>query len=802
MFSRGNKKRWLFVLSVVILLCVTATTGNTSSMFNDPEQSTDNILRAIAPWYDLAWQYRKPITINNTSGGGLTDYQVMVTIKTQELIGAGKMQSDGADIRFTQLIDGTTLSYWIQSGINTASTIIWVKMPTIPTGSSDIYIYYGNTGASAVSSLANTFTSGSFTDPFTDTSKINTTDSVNVEVSGGEVRLQSITDTATYDFSSGAETDKWAWDVESDNDPPEASPNSETAATSEQYSWIATSDDVRWQLPDPGFRDYEWVKSEMTINEDVSIITRIDFSGEAYGSVSGTAKIYAYNISTSNWDLVGSGAVPNTAPDATITGSITTNFSNYIDVDGSLTWVFGLAATSQYLYVDYVKADVTYTGYTPGTLYSVLIPEDTSTRFAAGVELSWNDTEPANTDITYQLEYYTGTEWQLIPDAELAGNSTGFDTSPVDISSLVIDYGQIRLRANLNSSNGVATPSIQDWTVSYYYREYVSPEPELEKSSGSFTDTFTDTSKINTTDSVNVEVSGGEVRLQSITDATTTYDFSSGAGTDKWAWDVESDNDPPEASPNSETAATSEQYSWIATSDDVRWQLPDPGFRDYEWVKSEMTINEDVSIITRIDFSGEAYGSVSATAKIYAYNISTSNWDLVGSGTVPNAAPDATITGSITTGFSNYIDVDGSLIWAFGLADDSDYLYVDYVKADVTFTGYTAGTLYSVGIPVDTSNSFAAGVELSWNDTEPANTDITYQLEYYTGTEWQLIPDADLAGNSAGFDTSPVDISSVGSNYARIRLRANLTSSDGLATPSIQDWTASYYYWSGVGNEE
>ena len=59
----------------------------------------------------------------------------------------------------------------------------------------------------------------------------------------------------------------------------------------------------------------------------------------------------------------------------------------------------------------------------------------------------------------------------------VAGNSAGFDSAPVDISSMNTTYGQIRLRGNLSTSDDQLTPSVQDWQVTYYYREYVSPEP-------------------------------------------------------------------------------------------------------------------------------------------------------------------------------------------------------------------------------------------------------------------------------------------------------------------------------------
>jgi len=105
------------------------------------------------------WQYRRPVTINNTNNSNdLTDYQVLVVVDTASLIQQGKMQADGDDIRFTDS-DGTTLlPYWIEGPINDANTKIWVKVPSIPAqGTKVIYFYYGNPTASSESSVTNTF---------------------------------------------------------------------------------------------------------------------------------------------------------------------------------------------------------------------------------------------------------------------------------------------------------------------------------------------------------------------------------------------------------------------------------------------------------------------------------------------------------------------------------------------------------------------------------------------------------------------------------------------------------------------
>jgi len=104
------------------------------------------------------WQYRRAINITNLNITiNITDYQVLVTLNTQTLISQGKMRSDCGDIRFTNSSD-YLLNYWIESGCNTTSTKIWVKVPNIPANSNTtIYVYYGNPNATSLSNGTATF---------------------------------------------------------------------------------------------------------------------------------------------------------------------------------------------------------------------------------------------------------------------------------------------------------------------------------------------------------------------------------------------------------------------------------------------------------------------------------------------------------------------------------------------------------------------------------------------------------------------------------------------------------------------
>ncbi len=114
------------------------------------------------------WSYRLPITVSNGNGTGLTDFQVKVVIDTQTPIGAGKMNSDGSDIRFTTSDGKLVIPHWVETGINSPTTTIWVKVPSIPAnGTTTIYMNYGQSSATDMSNSEAVF---DFFDDFEGTS--------------------------------------------------------------------------------------------------------------------------------------------------------------------------------------------------------------------------------------------------------------------------------------------------------------------------------------------------------------------------------------------------------------------------------------------------------------------------------------------------------------------------------------------------------------------------------------------------------------------------------------------------------
>lgn len=109
------------------------------------------------------------------------------------------------------------------------------------------------------------------------------------------------------------------------------------------------------------------------------------------------------------------------------------------------------------------------TGSTTGSMVSTAIDFDDGELGTAWDRLEFSDVETTG-DLKYQIEYLDETDtWTLIPDADLPGNSTGFDTSPVSLLALdVSTYNQLRIVSDFTDVSG--TPVLQEWAVYWGYR--------------------------------------------------------------------------------------------------------------------------------------------------------------------------------------------------------------------------------------------------------------------------------------------------------------------------------------------
>jgi uncharacterized protein DUF2341 len=98
-----------------------------------------------------------PINIHN-SGSALTDYQIPITLDTASFVTEGKLYSDCSNLRFDDNVFATVdMKYWIESGCNTSNTLVWIRVPTIPTGDRTIYMTFNPLNIVSASSGFETF---------------------------------------------------------------------------------------------------------------------------------------------------------------------------------------------------------------------------------------------------------------------------------------------------------------------------------------------------------------------------------------------------------------------------------------------------------------------------------------------------------------------------------------------------------------------------------------------------------------------------------------------------------------------
>jgi len=109
-----------------------------------------------ASWFNSSWQYRNPITVSNSSGSTLSNFQVKVTLSSP--FDFTKAKSDGSDIRVTASDGATSIPFWLESWNATSQAgSVWIQVPSIPTTGTTVYIYYGNSAATSASNGNATF---------------------------------------------------------------------------------------------------------------------------------------------------------------------------------------------------------------------------------------------------------------------------------------------------------------------------------------------------------------------------------------------------------------------------------------------------------------------------------------------------------------------------------------------------------------------------------------------------------------------------------------------------------------------
>jgi hypothetical protein len=141
--------------------------------------------------------------------------------------------------------------------------------------------------------------------------------------------------------------------------------NTMVEATDAQYMAIDVNDTQEWQTSDPGSSDEVFLWIKMKINENVDDITQINFTFNGNTDTSTTEhRIYALKDGTdwwqdSSWVYLSPGQSIPADVDQGMTRSIISNFADYIDASGYITWgVYQYGTSSEALRVNNIEMEV------------------------------------------------------------------------------------------------------------------------------------------------------------------------------------------------------------------------------------------------------------------------------------------------------------------------------------------------------------------------------------------------------------------------------------------------------------
>jgi len=125
------------------------------------EDGKVKIIDTYTQWTDPAWERMKIISLNSEVSGEVR-IKIQVDFDTD-------MKSDYGDIRFKFQNDNAWLSYWIEEKNPVPSdpyAIFWVKISNLPTGISEMYMFYKNSDANDESDYWAVFDEGSWNKEF------------------------------------------------------------------------------------------------------------------------------------------------------------------------------------------------------------------------------------------------------------------------------------------------------------------------------------------------------------------------------------------------------------------------------------------------------------------------------------------------------------------------------------------------------------------------------------------------------------------------------------------------------------
>jgi predicted ribosomally synthesized peptide with SipW-like signal peptide len=385
------------------------------------------------------WSRRAPVTISNP-GSGLTDYQVKVDVNYD-----ADMQPDFDDIRFKDSDGSTELSHWRESYTASTSAVFWVKVPSIPSGTKIIYMYYGNGVASSASDGDATF---EFFDDFED-------GDISDWSQYGSGTVQIANDGGNYVLLKTAYNDRNGGYSLFNNG---ALSNFEAVFRTKRINENGGSQN-RYGIENGSFNGYGPRMQDFNSLPSVFAIERRN-GGVGADLVSKSSSAYEWNTwmtvkfrrygSTLEFELYDSSG--SLAESISTSNSLYNSFDRFVVHGG---WEF---------YTDDIRVRkyAPQSGYvSSGTIASQVL--DTGVAGAKWDALFWGETLPSNTDITFEVR---ASNTSFAKNATTPSWTFVGGTSP--ITSGLPSGRYLQWRATLTTSDTSQTPTLHEVTIDYY----------------------------------------------------------------------------------------------------------------------------------------------------------------------------------------------------------------------------------------------------------------------------------------------------------------------------------------------
>lgn len=106
-------------------------------------------------WWNSNWNKKKQIVFTENNNTNVLNYSINITV-----VYDSDMNADYSDLRFLDTSESTEIPYWIMN-TSTTKAKVWIRIPSLSaSGTTNIYMYYNNSGASTTSLINDTFLFG------------------------------------------------------------------------------------------------------------------------------------------------------------------------------------------------------------------------------------------------------------------------------------------------------------------------------------------------------------------------------------------------------------------------------------------------------------------------------------------------------------------------------------------------------------------------------------------------------------------------------------------------------------------